>query len=68
MNSVSWKQLTTVISDAMACPPGERQAFVREHCTDPSLVDDTLTLLEYGEANPHFVARVMHDLDTPPAR
>ena len=64
MEFASWKRLKSVVSDAMACPPGERQAFVREH-TDPSLVDDALTLLEYGETNPHFVARVMHDADTP---
>ena len=66
MDTASWKRLKGVISDAMARPHGERQAFVREHCVDPSLVDDALSLLEYGETNPHFVARVVHDLDTPP--
>src|SRR5262245_23941502 len=65
MDTASWKELKGVISAAMACPPGERQAFVREHCADPSIVHDALSLLEYGETNPHFVARVVQDL-TPP--
>lgn len=63
MNAASWDRLKGVIADALARPPEERQAFVSEHCDDPSIVRDALSLLAYGETNPHFVARVTHDLD-----
>lgn len=63
MDAATWKRLKGVIADAMTRPPGERQAFVRDRCTDASLVREALSLLAYGEANPHFVARVTAEPD-----
>jgi serine/threonine protein kinase len=63
MGAATWQRLKGVIADAMARPPRDRQAFVRERCTDPSLVPDALSLLAYGETNPHFVARVTEEPD-----
>ena len=63
MDAASWERLKGVISDAMTRPAAERKDFVRDRCTDPSLLDDALSLLEYGETNPNFVARVALDLD-----
>ena len=65
MDTASWDRLKGVIADALARPSGSVRRSCPEHCSDPSIVRDALSLLEYGETNPHFVARVMHDLDTP---
>lgn len=64
MDAATWDRLKGVIADAMTRPPGDRQAFVRDHCADPSQVRDALSLLAYGETNPHFVARVTQEPDT----
>jgi serine/threonine protein kinase len=63
MDAVSWARMKDAISDAMSRPPGERKAYIREQCTDPSLVHDALSLLQYAENHPHFVDRVRHDAD-----
>jgi serine/threonine protein kinase len=65
MDAATWDRLKGVIADAMTRPPGDRQAFVRDRCADPSQVRDALSLLAYGETNPHFVARVTQEPDTP---
>src|SRR5918993_108928 len=58
MDAATWQRLKGVIADAMARPPQDRRAFVRAHCPNPSIVPDALSLLAYGEMNPHFVDQV----------
>jgi serine/threonine protein kinase/tetratricopeptide (TPR) repeat protein len=66
-----WQRAKEIIDDAVNLPRGEREVFVREHCTNPTIEAEVLSLLrEYDEA-PDFLeaplaAEFGDDIDLPP--
>jgi serine/threonine protein kinase len=52
----SWQKAKDVIVEALGRPAQEREAFVRERCTDPALCADVLAVLASGAAVAELVA------------
>jgi serine/threonine-protein kinase len=44
-----WVKIRTILADALALPPGEREQFLRARCPSPSLYDGVVTLLKYQD-------------------
>ena len=63
--SARWERLAALFEGALALTPGERDAFVREHCSDPQIAAEISALLaaHVEEAGP--VERVMAALGSP---
>ena len=60
-----WERLAALFEGALALPPAERDAYVREHCPDPGIAAEIRALLaaQVAEAGP--VERVMAALGSP---
>src|SRR5262245_4250098 len=52
MDPESWKKLKDLIFEALQQPAAEREAFLRERCSDPAMLAEGLTLLKHGETFP----------------
>ncbi len=61
-----WELMAAVFEGAMACPAAERDAYLREHCRDASMVGEIHALLAANTPEPGPVERVMAALGTPP--
>ena len=60
-----WERLAALFEGALALAPGERDAFVREHCPDPGIAAEIRALLEAQVEAAGPVERVMAALGSP---
>jgi hypothetical protein len=51
----TWERAKAVLADALDQPSARRDAFVREHCSDPALLAEVRALLREFEAAPDFL-------------
>jgi serine/threonine-protein kinase len=63
-----WDRLGLLFERALACPAGEREAFVLEHCGDPSDASELRALLAAYTTRPGPLDRVMEALGPIPDR
>jgi hypothetical protein len=62
MDAEAWRAAKGVLAEALACPPGEREAIVNARCADPQLRREVHAYLnEYDE---HFLESVLSVSDT----
>lgn len=55
MTAEQWDKVERLFEEALARPPGEREAFLKAACNDPSVRAEVTALLEtFDEANDYF--------------
>ena len=62
MDAESWKKLKDLIFEALQQPAAEREAYLRQRCTDPAMLAEGLTLLKHGETLPKIGASAFPDI------
>ena len=65
---VRWERLSALFEGALAVPPAERDAYVREHCLDPGMAAEIAALLSARLAEAGPIDRVMAALGSPANR
>lgn len=55
MKPQRWARIRPILEEAWSRPPEEREAWVRAHCNDASLVDDVLACLSADDDDPTFL-------------
>src|SRR5437764_648924 len=65
MDADSWRQAKGVLAEALACPPGERDALIASRCPDPALRREVQAYLnEYDEDFLESVISVSGTIDS----
>ncbi|MCG2591112.1 hypothetical protein L6773_21285, partial [Rhodohalobacter sp. WB101] len=66
MNNDRWTKIETLVEQALALPPAERDAFIENQCgEDEALRDEIQSLLEHGDKALSFMGHFEEDVVAP---